>query len=204
MERELDFNLLSERISAQTQAAVEFSNALAKIIEQTASIRDKITDSADSLKEEIQNIANDVHNLTRDFDKNAIQNAATHKQFNEELDSFQNQINLLDSKVKKIIDSSVVNHEKLNVLMSELFLCSNKAFEQLSLQIDANTEITKKQRQFIVDMQKEVEKYNIHFIEVDKNNIKNKMFIAAIVSIIGIIGMMAQFGILHFNWFPSK
>jgi hypothetical protein len=30
------------------------------------------------------------------------------------------------------------------------------------------------------------------------------MFIAAIVSIIGIIGMMAQFGILHFNWFPSK
>jgi hypothetical protein len=83
-------------------------------------------------------------------------------------------------------------------------LCSNKAFEQLSLQIDANTEITKKQRQFIVDMQKEVEKYNIHFIEVDKNNIKNKMFIAAIVSIIGIIGMMAQFGILHFNWFPSK
>ena len=162
MERELDFNLLSERISAQTQAAVEFSNALVKIIEQTASIRDKITDSADSLKEEIQNIANDVHNLTRDFDKNAIQNAATHKQFNEELDSFQNQINLLDSKVKKIIDSSVVNHEKLNVLMSELFLCSNKAFEQLSLQIDANTEITKKQRQFIVDMQKKLK--NIIFI----------------------------------------
>ena len=88
-DRNYDFSTLSERISAQTQAYVEFSNALVKIIEQTAQIRDSVTDNNNHLLEDYRELNNKFQTLLLDLNNFFTENKYKHKNIDDDLDTIK-------------------------------------------------------------------------------------------------------------------
>lgn len=187
--REYDFSALSERISAQTEAYVEFSNALVKIIEQTASIRDRITENNSHLVEEYRDLNSKFQQLLIDFNKFLAENNNAETNLNKNIDYLSNKFKSFETQLDEMIKET----ESKNA-------CFFKIFNELG----ANNSNTNK---LIEDNHKNLTQDvdAIHKIvlstETKLENIFKNIKIA--LGIIGFISLLMGLGVISINWFKN-
>lgn len=182
-----DFAILSERISAQTQAYVEFSNALVKIIENTASIRDNTHDINVRLIDDYKTLNSKLQELNLEVNRSFAENKNSQQTLIRDVSD-------LNEQVETIINLMNENNVKLFSMIEELTSSVQGNGEIARSNFDLNT------KNF--NTLKEVsEKTDGRITNLVKTWDKVKIYVAAIVSIITIVGILMGFGIIDISWF---
>jgi len=192
----LDFNVLSERISAQTEAYEKFAQSLARILELLDELKNKIKDGKDdssgAFKELVKTITiisaqlESYISFTRDSDALMVQHLGDYnlvgQQLLLEIKKHQESVVELNENLEKLVDLGGINHNELA-----------KVFNQLSkdiLSLTAVSNNTATQMQAL---------YNSKSNWLDK--IKGaRFYVFAILTLIGVIESLVQIGLLHFIW----
>ncbi len=185
--RDYDFSALSERISAQTEAYVEFSNALVKIIEQTASIRDKVSETNSHLLDDYRNLNTKFQELLIEFNKFASENKNDHLNFNKDLGALKNKFTSYEVQLNDMIKEMDAKNSKFFKIFDEI---ESKNTHTNKLINDNHEELTN----IISDMHKKVST-----IEGFLSKVAN--YFHVILAILGLIGMLMGFKILDIRWF---
>lgn len=204
-ERNFDFSTLSERISAQTEAAVEFSNALVRIIEQTAAIRDKINDSNGLIKDELKTISNKVQDILSEHNKFSAVNNSQHELFEKDLEALEFKIINYEKQLKELFDSAEINSTTLNQSVSDLIKFSTKTMDtiqsnnQTSMQEFLKT--SNIQNQFMQDVQEQIVTQNelMNVFQKEVAAVKNLFWIVSVIALI--VGLLNGLNIIRVSWF---
>jgi len=191
-ERNYDFSTLSERISAQTQAYVEFSNALVKIIEQTASIRD----TNKSLLEDYKNLNEKFQKLQLDFNAFSFQTNSNFQDLDNDLIVIKNSLDEYEKQLKELIDEMNERNTTLFDMIEKL----TKHSEQVKEHISSDTNGIKAALETLAT---KVENQNGIIAEFKKSIDRIKMFFWAVGIFLSIVGVLSQFGILSIQWFKK-
>jgi len=202
-DRNYDFSTLSERISAQTQAYVEFSSALVKIIEQTAQIRDSVNDNNNHLLEDYRQLNNKFQTFLIDFNKFFSDNNHQHENIDDDLETIKASLVSFENKLQELIKEMNENNKNLFGMIENLVKHSKQFkentdnqksetqsdFKNLDKKIDSLTATISEQNVLITSFKKTIDKY--------------KIFIWALCGVIAVIGTLSQFGILSLGWFKK-
>jgi ABC-type transporter Mla subunit MlaD len=193
-QRTYDFTTLSERISAQTEAYVEFSNALVKIIEQTANIRDRLSENNENLKDEYKVLNKQFQELLLDITKFFGENSNQHSLINKDLETFKFKLGSFETKMDLMLGELENTSATLNDTLLNLIKDSKESTDQIdNHNIDSKSTLTsisqilKTQSEHIEDMKKSFDKF--------------KVLVASILSIFGAIGLLNAFKIISISWF---
>lgn len=196
LDNNLDFNVLSERISAQTEAYEKFAQSLARILELLDELKDKIKDQGDNssgaFKELVKTITiistqlESYVNFTRESDVQMVQHLADYnlvgQQLLIEIRKHQESVVELNETLENLVDNGGTNHKELT-----------KVFTQISADISALTSVSN-----TTALQMQV-LYNNKSNWIEK--IKGaRFYIFAILTLIGIVESMVQLGLLHIVW----
>jgi hypothetical protein len=192
-ERNLDISALSERISAQTEAYVEFSNALVRIIEQTAAIRDKINNSSNVLEEEHKALNHKFQELLIEFTRYSSDNSNQHSLFQRDIEMFKNKLTDYESKLNFLITETEKSDEILSGMAKELIEYSKKITDQ----IHKNNEETKNT---IGQITSQLGIQTENLIEFQKTFDKFKFFLWALGAIVAAFGALKGFNLIDINW----
>ncbi len=195
-DRNYDFSTLSERISAQTQAYVEFSNALVKIIEQTASIRDSVNDTNNHLLEDYRELNTKFQTLLVDLNKFFSDNKNEHSHINRDITSLKNTLESFEEDLNGLIEQMEDNNNRVFGLIQTL-VDNSKNNKEL-----ATTE-TNSQQASINALIAKIENQSKVIASFQKSIDKSKVFIWAAGGLITLIGVLSQFGILKILWFSK-
>ena len=187
--REYDFSALSERISAQTEAYVEFSNALVKIIEQTASIRDKISENNSHLVEDYRDLNSKFQQLLLDFNKFVAENNNAGSNLNRNIDYLKNRFDAYENKLEEMVKETESKNAAFFKIFEEIDL-KNKSTNKLIA--DNHTSMSTKVGEIhsIVQGTDETIKHVILYFKIA-------------MAILGTIGMLVGFKILSIDWFQN-
>jgi seryl-tRNA synthetase len=194
--RNYDFTTLSERISAQTQAYVEFSNALVKIIEQTASIRDSVSENNTHLLEDYRQLNNKFQTLLIDLNKFFNENTSQHNNIERDLESIKTALSNYENKLKELIDEMEDNNSKLFGMIETII--KNSKEDQKSLAIE-----TAENHTSMETLVKQISQQNDLIVSFTHTVNKFKVFFWAASALITILGVLSQFGILKILWFAK-
>lgn len=196
MDNNLDFNVLSERIIAQTEAYEKFAQSLARILELIDELKDKIKeqgdDSSGAFKELVRTITiistqlESYVSFTKDSDALMVQHLADYNLIGQqlliEIRKHQESVIELNETLEKLVDSGSLRHDELA-----------KVFNQLSDDIKALAAVSDKTSTQIQVL------YNSKSSWLD--NIKStKYYILAVITLIGVIEALIQLGILRIVW----
>ena len=196
MDNNLDFNVLSERIIAQTEAYEKFAQSLARILELIDELKDKIKeqgdDSSGAFKELVRTITiistqlESYVSFTKDSDALMVQHLADYNLIGQqlliEIRKHQESVIALNETLEKLVDSGTLRHDELA-----------KVFHQLSLDINALAAVSDKTATQIQVL------YNNKSSWIDRIK-ETKYYILAIITLIGIIEALIQLGILRIVW----
>jgi chromosome segregation ATPase len=191
-ERNYDFSTLSERISAQTQAYVEFSNALVKIIEQTAAIRD----TNNHLLDDYKNLNEKFQKLLVDFNTFSFQANSSFQDLDRDLVVIKTSLEDYEKQLKELIEEMNERNTTLFDMIEEL----TKHSEQVKEHISSDNNGVKKA---LEDLSLRVENQNALIAEFKKSIDKFKMFFWAVGGFLSIMGALSQFGIISITWFKK-
>ena len=206
-ERNYDFSTLSERISAQTEAAMEFSNALVRIIEQTAAIRDKINDSNDLFKDELKTITQKLQDLINEFNRSVIENKNQNNNINKDFEIFKSRLEEYDKRITEFLQDNDTVHSNLLTSVSDLIKYSEKTFSQISENHKHNLDKVKEHhdvnKSTLDQLVKEINTQNSKFTEFEKKVTKIEYMFYAISAISVILGILSALNIVHIQWLPK-
>lgn len=202
-DRNYDFSTLSERISAQTQAYVEFSNALVKIIEQTAQIRDSVTDNNNHLLEDYRELNNKFQTLLLDLNNFFTENKYKHKNIDDDLDTIKTSLTNYEQKLKDLIKEMNDNNTQLfgmieNVVKHSKEIKDNHSIQKTDTQSYYDLLIKK-----IDTLNTTIAEQNLLVSGFKKTIDKYKILIWCAGGLIAILGTLSQFGILSLTWFKK-
>ena len=187
--RTYDFTTLSERISAQTEAYVEFSNALVKIIEQTASIRDRVTEINEHLLEEYRSLNTKFQELLIDINKFISDN---HNQLNsivKDVEFLSNKFHDYESKLDAIIEEMNDANTKLFAMIGDLIKNSKQTNDLIT---SGGHELTK--------LHTKIDSQSVKMDEFKKSLDKWKMFLGVCVGLATILGVLTGLKIISISW----
>lgn len=206
--RNYDFTTLSERISAQTEAAMEFSNALVRIIEQTAAIRDKINDSNDLVKDELKNITQKLQDFITEFNKSVIENKSQNHLIAKDFESFIDKLSEYDRKIQNLLEQNDDVYSSLLNSVAELLKYSQRTSNQISdnykNSLDKYSEHHNINKNTLENLIKEITKQNEKFTEFDKKVSKFEYMFYAMGVLTTIVGFLSALNIIHIQWLPPK
>lgn len=196
-ERSEEIILLSDRISAQTAAAVEFSNALVKIIEQTAFIRDKINHTNDFLSEEYKNLKNKTEELILKFEKYSGENSNRHGSISRDLDHFKASLLNFESKINIIIQATENSDAILTAINQNSPEHTRKIVDQMNkMNEDVKLSINK--------INSQIEAQNVNVNEFKQAFDRFKYFLVAIGIMITVFGTLKTFNIIDISWLMKR
>jgi len=196
MDNNLDFNVLSERISAQTEAYEKFAQSLARILELLDELKDKIKEQGDESSLAFKDLVKTITiistqlesyiSFTRDSDALMVQHLADYnlvgQQLLLEIRKHQESVTELNKTLENLVGSGNAQHKELAVV-----------FNQLAKDISALTSIstsTASQMQTL---------YNSKKGWLDK--IKSaRYYILAVLTLIGVVESLVQLGVIHIMW----
>lgn len=196
MDNNLDFNVLSERISAQTEAYEKFAQSLARILELLDELKDKIKEQGDESSLAFKDLVKTITiistqlesyiSFTRDSDALMVQHLADYnlvgQQLLMEIRKHQESVTELNETLENLVNSEDAQHKELSTV-----------FTQLAKDISALTSIstsTASQMQTL---------YNSKKSWLDK--IKSaRYYILAVLTLIGIVESLVQLGVIHIIW----
>lgn len=207
IEREHDFKTLSERISTQTEAAIEFSNAIIKIIEQTAAIRDRINDSNHLFKDELRIITSILQDFKIEFHKLSLANVNQHNLEKKDLESLQEKIKTFELQIKDLDQSFEISLDTIKNsvvdLIKYLKINIDKIADNNSLTIGEFKKSAEKQETFMNIIQEQLENQNNHMDNFQKQVFVIKVLFAVITGLSVITGILTSFNIVHIVWFSK-
>ena len=202
-DRNYDFTTLSERISAQTQAYVEFSNALVKIIEQTAQIRDNVSENNNHLLEDYRDLNKKFQTLLLDLNKFFNENQYQHKTIDDDLGKIKSSLLIFENKLKDLINEMSDNNQQLFDMIEDVVNNSNQTKEMLNLgSTDAHSQydlLIKK----IDHLSSGILEQSVLVSGFKKTIDKYKVFFWAAGALLAILGVLSQFGIMSITWFKK-
>ena len=182
-ERNYDFTSLSERISAQTEAYIEFSNALVKIIEQTASIRDNVKDVKELLNEEYKTLNSRYQDFLLEYTKHHTDDINHYNLLNKDMDLMRTSLNQLDAKFKLLGDETTESLDSLHN-MSKTLNDTNKTLGTIFSEYHSTTS-------------KHLETIVNHIKSVDRI----KYFFLALMFLVSLYATLSSLNILKVTWF---
>jgi hypothetical protein len=204
-ERTFDYNSLSERISAQTEAAVEFSNALVRIIEQTAAIRDKINDSNGLVKDELRTINSKVQDILSEYNKLHSENHSQHMSFEKDIESLEEKIKNYEKLLQELLESTEINFSTLNNSVADLIKYSKRTLDQITssnqLNMQEFAKASDSQNRFMQEVQEEIKKQNVYFGEFQKELLFAKILFWVFGASSTILGLLTALKIVNISWF---
>lgn len=192
-ERTFDFTALSERISAQTQAYVEFSNALVKIIEQTASIRDSVNDTNGYLLEEYRELNREFNKLRLEVNNFFNDTERENEEINRDLESIRASLNHYEKTLNKLAEE----FEKKNLALFKIIE------GQVSAQQSNFDNFTKGQTSHTT-LLTGIETKIDTLIEAQSSFKKTidtfKFTLAGIALVVTLLETLIQFGVIKIDW----
>lgn len=202
-EREYDFSALSERISAQTEAYVEFSNALVKVIENSAHIRDRVNDTNTLIKDDFRFIDDKLQELVILTNKltSEIQNQQHLK--DRDIDAIHRSVKSLDENIKSMVESHDHLIASINKVMVDL---ADKSKVMLEHIIRNNTDSITKIEENIKTTKaiaKDMEEFKGSLNVANLSFQKAKLLFWAISIVLAIITTLMGFNIINVSWFPK-
>jgi hypothetical protein len=204
-ERNFDFATLSERISAQTEAAVEFSNALVRIIEQTAAIRDKINDSNSLMKDELKTISGKVQDILSDYNKFNSENHNKHDLFEKDLEFLEEKIIAYEKQLQELLESTELNSLKLNSSLIDLVKYSKQTLDQMASNHHNNMQefikLNDAQNKFMQDTNAQlvVQSELMGSFKKDVVSVKTLFWIIGLFS--SVLGLLTALHVVQISWF---
>jgi DNA repair exonuclease SbcCD ATPase subunit len=203
-ERNYDFSTLSERISAQTEAAVELSNALVKIIEQTAAIRDRIHDTNDQFKDELKTLNAKLQELIIDYNKGVSENTIQHNLFSKDIETFKSRLVLFEDKIDKISSESETSFENLHNTVDELVKYSKKTIEQIN-ENNKNSmaefsKVTDEHKISIANVNEQLKTQNTQITKFSKDVDKIKTFFWVLSTLATIYGVLSNLNLFKITF----
>jgi methyl-accepting chemotaxis protein len=202
-DRNYDFTTLSERISAQTQAYVEFSNALVKIIEQTAQIRDSVSESNNHLLEDYRDLNGKFQSLLMDLNKFFNENQYQHKSIDDDLGKIKSSLLIFESKLKDLINEMSDNNQQLFGMIEDAVKSSKQAKDR----IDAGSTDAHSQYDLLIkkidELSHGITEQSALVSSFKKTIDKYKVFFWASGALLAILGVLSQFGIMSITWFKK-
>lgn len=201
--RQLDFLSLSERISAQTSAYMEFSNALVKLIENSASIRDRLNENNLILREEYALLLNKTQEILIIISNYTLSTASDHKLLIRDLDNFQTNLSYFEKKLSLISEDNEEGRNILNKIYTDIF----KYFQSVSDRFIIADELNKNN---FHEINNKLDKANSKLVSIGDEVARHKNFriktaniIAGLTAIIGIILLLSSLNIIKISWFGN-
>lgn len=196
--RELTVNILSDRISAQTAAYVEMSNALVKIIEHTADTRERIIDLAHVLKEDIRVVAAKNQDILLILSKLSTEGGSNHSLMTKDVDILLEKASALDIKINELMRIAEISAQAMSAsskVTADQILDSNSShiteFEKMSTEYKNLTSNILKELRTQTD---DIQNFKIFFDKV-------KYYWMALLGMITVFGILAGFKIITISWF---
>jgi len=196
--RELTVNILSDRISAQTAAYVEMSNALVKIIEHTADTHERIIDLAHVLKEDIRVVAAQNQDILLILSKLSTEGGSNHSLMTKDVDILLEKASALDIKINELMRIAEISAQAMSAsskVTADQILDSNSShiteFEKMSTEYKNLTSNILKELRTQTD---DIQNFKIFFDKV-------KYYWMALLGMITVFGILAGFKIITISWF---
>ena len=202
-DRNYDFSTLSERISAQTQAYVEFSNALVKIIEQTAQIRDSVSENNNHLLEDYKELNGKFQSLLLELNKFFNENKYQHKTIDDDLDKIKSNLLTFETKLKDLIDEMSESNQQLFGMIEDAVKHSKQVKERLAMDSTDSSSHYDTLIKKIDDLTLNIAEQSVLVSSFKKTVDKYKVFFWSTGVLITIIGVLSQFGIISISWFKK-
>lgn len=131
----LTISALSERIAAQTEAYMEFSNALIKIIENSAAMRDQLSENSNLLKVEYNNLLIKTHELLTMVTSLLNSTSEDNNVILKDLSDFKKIIESLEKRMIQIYEENAELNEqsqtKIDLILSKIET-TNKEINEVS------------------------------------------------------------------------
>lgn len=192
----LDFNVLSERITAQTEAYEKFAQSLAKILDLLNELKEKVKNQGDDAAVAFRDLVKTITIIstqlesyvafTRDSDALMVQNLADY--------------NMVSQQLLVEIRRHQENVAELNETLSEILNSENVRFAELTTTLSKLSTNIESIHNVLQTVAKQTED-----MSNSKTNIADKIkgakyYIFAFLTLIAIIESLIQFGILNIIW----
>lgn len=192
----LDFNVLSERITAQTEAYEKFAQSLAKILDLLNELKEKVKNQGDDAAVAFRDLVKTITIIstqlesyvafTRDSDALMVQNLADY--------------NMVSQQLLVEIRRHQENVAELNETLSEILNSENVRFAELTTTLSKLSTNIESIHTVLQTVAKQTED-----MSNSKTNIADKIkgakyYIFAFLTLVAIIESLIQFGILNIIW----
>ena len=202
-DRNYDFSTLSERISAQTQAYVEFSNALVKIIEQTAQIRDSVNENNNHLLEDYKELNGKFQTLLLELNIFFNDNKYQHKNIDDDLDQIKANLLTFETKLKNLIDEMSESNQQLFGMIEDAVKHSKQVKDKLATDSNDSSSNYDTLIKKIDDLSLHIAEQSVLVSSFKKTVDKYKVFFWAAGGFLAILGALSQFGVISITWFKK-
>jgi DNA repair exonuclease SbcCD ATPase subunit len=202
-DRNYDFSTLSERISAQTQAYVEFSNALVKIIEQTAQIRDSVNENNNHLLEDYKELNGKFQTLLLELNIFFNDNKYQHKNIDDDLDQIKANLLTFETKLKNLIDEMSESNQQLFGMIEDAVKHSKQVKDKLATDSNDSSSNYDTLIKKIDDLSLNIAEQSVLVSSFKKTVDKYKVFFWAAGGFLAILGALSQFGVISITWFKK-
>jgi glutamyl/glutaminyl-tRNA synthetase len=200
--RKYDFQSLSERITAQTEAYIGFSNALVKIIEQTANNRDLSTQIKELLDEEYRELNDGFRSILLEITKYHSDEVNNYNLLNKDVEFVKSKLSQIDTKIE-LTTKDNSNHQDSSAKKSaEIY---NFA-KEISDKIDELKKDNKTNNENII---KFVNNQDTNIKVIEETYKKIKYFIWSLGVLLTAYNILTNLHIINLTWFtngttPSK
>ena len=192
-ERAVDFNAMSERLSAQTEVYVEVASALVKIIENIATIRDRSNEIHEQLNTDyrvfntkFQDLFLVVSKISTDIMTQHsvyVRDLSTYSERFQEVSSEQKVSQKMISQVMDCVRETCKDIERNN---------GNALTKSLQYSMDSTAQINNLSKQ-VADQSTQIANFKNHFD-------KFIMFIAVFSGIAMILGLLVATHVINISW----
>jgi hypothetical protein len=196
LDNNLDFNVLSERISAQTEAYEKVAHSLATIVDLIAELKDRIKEDGNDSSLAFNNLITTITiistqlesyiSFTRDSDALMVHHLADYnfvgQQLLLEIRKHQEVISHLDDTLKNLLENDTEEHSEISKNLLNLTE-SIASLNKLSQESAAKIQIIYENKASLL------------------NRIKDaKYYILAMFTIITVVGALIQLGLFKIIW----
>lgn len=196
--RELTVNILSDRISAQTAAYVEMSNALVKIIEHTADTRERIIDLSHFLKEDIRAVSSKNQDILLILSKLSTEGESNHNLMTKDVDALLEKAATLNVKINELMRIAEISAQAMTAsskITADQIIDSNYShITELGKMSTEYKNLTSSILEELRSQTNDIQNFKTFFDKV-------KYYWMALLGMITLFGILAGFKIITISWF---
>lgn len=201
----LDFSALSERISAQTDAYVEFASAMVKVIESLASVRDKVDGLEQTMGKQYEALSQKVQDVIKAMGDASHLTSQSLGNLNREHIDLRNSLDSLTKTIESLAHNSEKSSESLNDIVGDLIAQFKDTVETIIGNQDKNHNaieaIKAENRRFSTTALTKLEQIAEEAAKNKHRGTKLRTVAWAMGIIIGAFYLLQAMNIIQISWF---